>query len=95
MEVSKEFMDTIEYVRSMLLYRVKATPVEGETVFIPAEGEDGPFLWKANTTTYTLGLMLGGALSIEEERRNALYEQYGGIMPPEVQEEVEKHLKEM
>lgn len=69
MEVSEEFIATIGYVSDMLLHRVPATPVEGETISVPCEGMEGrPTVWTGNTTTYTLGLMLGGALSLERER---------------------------
>lgn len=67
--MEKEFLDTVRYVSEMLLHRVPATPVEGETIQLPCEGMDGePTLWEGNTTTYTLGLMLGGALSLLKEK---------------------------
>ncbi len=67
----EDFESAVEYVANMLMYRVEATPVEGEEINLPVgPGPDGEYkMWSAQTTTYTLGLMLSGALSIERERR--------------------------
>jgi hypothetical protein len=62
-EVSGEFLATVRYVADLLKNRVPATPVEGEEIALPVEDENGrPGMWTGQTTTYTLGLMLSGAL---------------------------------
>lgn len=48
--VSEEFIETVKYVSTILMHRVPATEVEGTD---------------PKMTTYTLGLILGGAVSLE------------------------------
>lgn len=65
----EDFESAVEYVANMLMYRVEATPVEGEEISLPVgPGPDGEYkVWSSTMTTYTLGLMLSGALLIERE----------------------------
>lgn len=66
----KDFEATVEYVANMLMYRVEATPVEGEEISLPVgPSQDGEYgVWSAQMTTYTLGLILSGALAYEKEK---------------------------
>ena len=65
----EDFEATVEYVANLLMYKVEATPVPGEMFSIPVgPGPDGEYgVWSHEMTTYTLGLMLSGALLIERE----------------------------
>lgn len=65
----EDFEATVEWVANKLMYSVPATEVEGEMLNLTVEGERGPELWSRNMTTYTLGLMLSGALIQEREGR--------------------------
>lgn len=65
--MNDELRTEIKRIADLLMYRVPATPVEGETISLMVEGVNGPELWSRQATTYTLGLMLSGMVLLDEE----------------------------
>lgn len=68
----EDLEQTVEYVSNLLKYKVDATPVTGEMFSVPVTGEHGPELFVREMTTYTLGLMLSGALLLHREEQERL-----------------------
>jgi hypothetical protein len=68
--MSDEFESTIEWVADKLLYSVPTTEIPEESMSFSMESEEhGAFVWSGRVTTYTLGLILKGAMSMKRESR--------------------------
>ena len=67
--MEEDFMACVDWVATKLMYSVPATQVDSEMIVLKC----GPGLdqemttWSKQMTTYTLGLMLKGALAMEED----------------------------
>ena len=67
--MDEDFMACVDWVATKLMYSVPATQVDSEMIVLKCgPGQDQEMVtWSKPMTTYTLGLMLKGALAMEED----------------------------